>query len=116
MIQLNTKTAPFDDKRAREAIYHATDFDAILKGLFSGPYPSAQSFTGPGGLFHKPTVPGYPTYDLEQAKQLGSELGGLTVTLGTLNGYVAQQAMRRCRPSGQAGINVEPPSHYELSS
>ena len=33
---------------AREAIYHATDFEAIAEGLFNGEYPVSQTFTGPG--------------------------------------------------------------------
>ncbi|WP_433555329.1 ABC transporter substrate-binding protein [Pseudonocardia xinjiangensis] len=116
VIQLNTKTAPFDDKRAREAIYRATDFDSISKGLFRGLYPVSQSFTGPGGLFHEQAVPGYPTYDPEQAKQLVSQLGGLTVELGTLNGYVAQQVMTALQTQWQAaGITVTT-KNYELST
>ena len=46
VIQLNTKIAPFNDKRAREAIYYATNFEAIREGLFKGLYPVSQTFTG----------------------------------------------------------------------
>jgi peptide/nickel transport system substrate-binding protein len=91
VIQLNTKIAPFNDKRAREAVYYATNVDAIRQGLFKGAYPASQSFTADGGLFHHATIPGYRTYDLEKAKALVQQLGGLTVDLGTLKAYVADQ-------------------------
>jgi peptide/nickel transport system substrate-binding protein len=91
VIQLNTKIPPFNDKRAREAVYYATNVEAIRKGLFKDAYPASQSFTAPGGLFHHPTVPGYRTFDLDKAKAIVQELGGLTVDLGTLKAYVADQ-------------------------
>ena len=33
VIQLNTMIPPFDDQKARDAIYYATDTEAIRKGL-----------------------------------------------------------------------------------
>src|SRR5215203_680461 len=83
-------TPAFDDQKARDAVYYATDAEAIRKGLFNNRYPNSQTFTGPGGLFYKPTVPGYKTFDLEKAKQLVTENGGLQVTLGTINVLVAK--------------------------
>lgn len=96
VIQLNTKAPPFNDKRAREAIYYATDVEAIRQGLFKGLYPAAQTFTAPGGLFHHDTVPGYLTYDPDRARQLVEEIEAetgqpFTVDLGTLDAYVANQ-------------------------
>jgi peptide/nickel transport system substrate-binding protein len=100
VIQLNTRIPPFNDKRVREAIYYATNVDAIRQGLFKGEYPASQTFTAPGGLFHHETIPGYRTYDLERAKALVAEInadraaagqGPLTVDLGTLAAYVADQ-------------------------
>jgi peptide/nickel transport system substrate-binding protein len=116
VIQLNTKAAPFDDVRARQAIYAATDFDSIAKGVFKGLYPVSQDFTGPGGLFHREKVEGYPPFDLEKAKQLVQQLGGLTVNLGTLRAYVAQQVMTALQTQWQAaGITVKT-ENYELSN
>ena len=91
VIQLNTKIPPFNDIRARQAIYYATNVEAIRQGLFKGSYPASQSFTADGGLFHHATVPGYKTFDLDKAKALVQQLGGLTVDLGTLKAYVADQ-------------------------
>ena len=108
VIQLNTKIAPFNDVKAREAIYRATDFDAINKGIFRGTYDVSQSFTGPGGKFYEPEVEGYPEYDLEKAKQLVQEVGGITVRLGTISNYVATQINTALQTQWQeAGIEVE---------
>jgi peptide/nickel transport system substrate-binding protein len=115
VVQLNTKVAPFDDERAREAIYRATDFRAIARGLFRDRYPVSQTFTGPGGLFHHDTVSGYPGYDPQRARELVTELGGLTVQLGTIGNYVAQQVMTALQTQWrEAGINVTTES-IELS-
>jgi peptide/nickel transport system substrate-binding protein len=116
VVQLNTKSGPLADPRAREAIYAATDFDAIATGLFRGLYPVSQTFTGPGGLFHQEEVEGYPAFDVERARQLVTELGGLTVELGTLRSYVAEQVMTALQTQWQeAGITVTTET-YELST
>ncbi|MEO9247386.1 ABC transporter substrate-binding protein [Citricoccus nitrophenolicus] len=107
VIQLNTRTAPFDDKRAREAIYYATDFEAINEGLFGGQGDMSQSFTASGGLFHEPEVEGYRTYDLDKAKELVEEIGGLTVELGTTDIVTARQVTTALQTQWQeAGIDV----------
>jgi peptide/nickel transport system substrate-binding protein len=114
-IQLNTSAPPFDDKKAREAIYYATDGPAIGKGLFNDRYPTVQSFTGPGGLFYEAKVPGYRTPDLAKAKQLVQELGGLTVTLGTIEVLVAKQSTEALASQwAKAGIKTKIES-YDLA-
>ena len=90
-LQLNTLTGPFKDKLARQAIYAATNIAPILQHIFGNQYPIAQGFTGPGGICNQPTVPGYPAYDPAKAKQIVKQLGGLTVSLGTIQNLVAQQ-------------------------
>jgi peptide/nickel transport system substrate-binding protein len=84
-IQLNTKIAPFNNLQARQAIYYATDAALLDKSLFNDTYPVGESFEAPAGLFFEQNVPGYITYDLTKAKQLVSQLGGLTFNLGTIN-------------------------------
>ncbi|MFF4778014.1 ABC transporter substrate-binding protein [Microtetraspora fusca] len=116
VVQLNSKAAPFDDERARQAIYYATDFEAIAKGLFKDRFPVSQSFTAPGGLFHHDSVPGYRGHDLDRAKQLVQELGGLKVELGTLGNYVAKQVMIALQTQWQeAGITTTI-KDYQLST
>jgi peptide/nickel transport system substrate-binding protein len=87
-IQLNTAIPPFNDKRAREAIYYATDPGAINSHVFKGMFRLSQSFTGPSGLFYEPKVPGYRTRDVAKAKQLVQQLGGLKVSLFSSNDSV----------------------------
>jgi peptide/nickel transport system substrate-binding protein len=115
VIQLNTTKPPFDDQKAREAIYYATDTEAIGSGLFKDKYPIVQSFTGPGGLFYNAEVPGYKTYDLEKAKQLVQEIGGLDVKLGTINVLVARQTIEVLKNQWEkAGITTSIES-YDLA-
>jgi peptide/nickel transport system substrate-binding protein len=106
-IQLNTAIPPFNDPKARQAIYFATDTEAIRTKLFKNKYPITQQFTGPGGLFHKANVPGYRTYDLNKAKALVKSLGGLNVDLGTINVLVAKQTIQALQSQwAQAGIKT----------
>lgn len=106
-IQLNTSIPPFNNKQARLAIYYATDPKAIVHGIFNDMYPITQGFTGPGGLFYQPTVPGYPAYNPAKARQIVNQLGGLTVNLGTINILVAKQTITALQSMWQAvGMKV----------
>jgi peptide/nickel transport system substrate-binding protein len=92
-LQLNTKTAPFNNVKARQAIYAATNFGPILQHVFDNMYPPVQGFTGPGGICYQPTVPGYQGYDPTLAKTLvqQSGLGKVTINLGTIQNLVAEE-------------------------
>ena len=83
-IQLNTAMPPFNNMNARLAIYYATNAALIDEKLFGNQFQVVQGFTAPGGLFYYPNVPGYPTYDLNKAKQLVKQIGGLSVNFFTL--------------------------------
>lgn len=112
VIQLNTAVPPFNDQRAREAIYFATDVEAIRKGLFHDWYPASQSFTGPGGLFHRAATEGYRTHDLERARERVTALGGLKVKLGTVASSVSEQVITALQSEWQsAGIEVTIETH-----
>lgn len=116
VIQLNTTTAPFDDRRAREAIYYATDVDAIRTGLFNGLYPRSQSFTAPGGLFHRARIPGYREHDADRARALVAELGGLRVKLGTTETAMTEQIITALQSQWEAaGMEVSIET-YELAT
>jgi peptide/nickel transport system substrate-binding protein len=80
-VTLNSKTAPFNNILAREAIYYATDASAIDEHILSGTATLSQSPTGPADLFYSPNVPGYRAYDLTKAKALVKQLGGLSFTI-----------------------------------
>jgi peptide/nickel transport system substrate-binding protein len=89
-IQLNTKIAPFNNIKAREAIYYATDTPLLDQKLFQDAYPVTQSFTAPAGLFYEPKVPGYLAYNLNKAKALVQQVGGISISLKTITSPVAQ--------------------------
>ena len=91
-LQLNTAVPPFNNPKARQAIYAATNFSPILAHIFSNLYPPVQGFTGPGGICYQPSVPGYQGYDPVLAKQLVQESGldKVTIDLGTIQVQVAQ--------------------------
>jgi peptide/nickel transport system substrate-binding protein len=106
-IQLNTAAAPFNNIKARQAIYYATNAALIDQKLFGNQFQVVQGFTAPGGLFYYPNVPGYPTYDLNKAKSLVKELGGLNVNFFTLASPVNQNFMEALQQLWkQAGINT----------
>ena len=107
-IQLNTAAPPFNNIKARQAIYYATDAALIDQKLFGNQFQVVQGFTAPGGLFYYPNVPGYPTYDLNKAKSLVKEIpGGLTVNFFTLASPVNQNFMEALQQLWkQAGINT----------
>jgi peptide/nickel transport system substrate-binding protein len=92
-LQLNTKTAPFNNVKARQAIYAATNFGPILQHVFDNMYPPVQGFTGPGGICYQPTVSGYQGYDPALAKTLVQQSGldKVTINLGTIQNLVAQE-------------------------
>ena len=108
LIQLNTRAPPFDDERARQAVYFATDVDTLRTGLFKDWYPTSQSFTGPGGLFHHEEIPGYREYDPEKARALVNALGGLRVRLGTNQSFVTEQMITALQSQWElVGIDTE---------
>jgi peptide/nickel transport system substrate-binding protein len=108
LIQLNTMRAPFNNIKAREAIYYATDWQTISKGLYGGEPKPVQAFWTPADLFFHATTPGFRTYDLDKAKQLVNELGGhLDFDFAFLSGYPLQALTTALKTQwAKAGINV----------
>jgi peptide/nickel transport system substrate-binding protein len=107
LIQLNTSAPPFNNKLARQAIYYATDSQAIAQHLYNSMFPTSESFLGPGDLFYTPTVPGYLGYDLAKAKQIVSSLGGLNISLFGPNDPLSIETLEALQEMWQqAGIKV----------
>jgi peptide/nickel transport system substrate-binding protein len=108
-LQLNTASPPFNNPKAREAIYAATDFAPILAHIFGNRYPVVEGFTGPGGICYQPTVPGYQGYNPTLAKQLVQESGldKTTITLGTISNSVATETTQALSQEwAQVGIKT----------
>ena len=109
-LQLNTAVPPFNNPKARQAIYAATNFTPILQHLFGGRYPTTESFTGPGGICYEQNVPGYQGYDPTLAKQLIQETGlnNVTIQLGTIALSTAQESMQALATEWEAiGLKVK---------
>lgn len=83
-VQLNAERPPFNNIEARKAIYYATNAKKLDDEFFGGRATMSESFTGPGGLFYEPKVPGFPTYNLAKARALVKKLGGLSVTMSVV--------------------------------
>lgn len=81
VVELNSTKPPFNNIKAREAVYYATDAPDILKFVAANFGSISDSPSGPGGQFYEKTVPGYREYSLAKAKQLVRQLGGLSFTL-----------------------------------
>jgi peptide/nickel transport system substrate-binding protein len=109
-LQLNTAVPPFNNPKARQAIYAATNFAPILSRLFSNRYPVVQGFTGPGGICYEQNVPGYQGYDPTLAKTLIQESGlnKVTIQLGTIALSTAQESMDALATEWEAlGLKVK---------
>ena len=109
-LQLNTAVPPFNNPKARQAIYAATNFQPILQHLFGGRYPIVQGFTGPGGICYEQYVPGYQGYDPTLAKTLIQQTGldKTTIQLGTIALSTAQESMQALATEWEAlGLHVK---------
>jgi peptide/nickel transport system substrate-binding protein len=107
MVHFNTRIAPFNNKKAREAVYYATNWAAINKGLFDGESTVVQGFTTPADLFYHQKTPGYRTYNLAKAKQLVKELGGLSFQVDITDVYAAKEVTTALQTQWQkAGMHV----------
>lgn len=85
-VTLQTQAAPFDNLKARRAASMAINPDAINKALFNGLMKDGQQSPFPPGHPYDPgKVKGYPSYDLDKAKALVKEIGGLSFTLTIVN-------------------------------
>jgi len=108
-LQLNTLTPPFNNPKARQAIYAATNIAPILQHIFANQYPIAEGFTGPGGICNEPTVPGYQGYDPTLAKTLAQQSGldKVTIKLGTIQNLVAEETTEALQTQwAAAGIHA----------
>lgn len=84
-IGFNTKKKPFDDVRVRQAISHAIEREAIIKGVYNNVGTLANVAMSPKVFGYSDKVKAYD-YDLNESKKLLKEAGfenGLELTLLT---------------------------------
>jgi len=118
-LQLNTAVAPFNNVKAREAIYAMTNFQPILQNIFKNAYPVVEGFTGPGGICYEQKVPGYQGYDPTLAKQLVQESGlnKVTINLGTISSSPVASETTEALAQEWAAFGVKTTLHtYDLNA
>lgn len=106
-VQFNTLAPPFNNLKAREAVYYATNAHLLDQKLLGCRAPLSQSFTTPADIFNVSHVPGYRTYDLAKAKALVKQLGGVKFSLLTFRNGQSQSYLEALQSMYQAaGMTV----------
>ena len=110
-VGMNSGIEPLSDKRVRQAISYAIDYDDIIENVYNG---QAQRLWGPlptGSAYQDPSLWKYDT-NLDTARELLAEAGyadGMDVTLSISNARAQHEqiAVRIQNQLKEVGINVE---------
>jgi peptide/nickel transport system substrate-binding protein len=119
-IYFNHETAPFDDRRMREAVVRGIDLNALAATQFRSRMTRADGYFGSDSPFQTPEAEAaWPTYDPERAKQLVQEYvaagGSATVQYKTTNAPNRVQFAEFLQAQMAAiGITLEP-QFYDLA-
>lgn len=90
-VKFDTRIAPFNNPKAREAVAYATNAAAVVKTLYDSVYTPVEGLDAPGQAFYAKTVPDYIHFNLNKAKQLVKQIGTLKFTISTGNTPVNQE-------------------------
>ena len=106
-LMFNTRKAPFDDKRVRQAFFYAIDVEKLIANIMNGHANPLKSFL-PEHFpnFHEASV--VYTYDPEKAKSLLAEAGceSIDVTLLCNNNWVSDLSAQIKNDLDAVGINT----------
>jgi len=108
-VILNTKNAPLDDVKLRQALNYATDKQAIITTILYGNAEVSNSFMPNGMLYWNKDQPAYP-FDLNQANQLMAQSkspNGVTVTFQVSAGNALQVQLATALKAMWAKIKVD---------
>jgi peptide/nickel transport system substrate-binding protein len=109
-LLINTKKAPLDDVRVRQALFHALDIDALAKFVGADVVLRGNSVVPPGYLGYTDDLPRYP-HDVARARQLLADAGhrdGVTIRSVVSNISTQQPIMEVVRAQLQrVGIKLE---------
>ncbi len=106
MLNFQTEQPPFDDVRARRAVAKALDLAVFHESFNNGAVEPATSIYNRNSWAYPGEVATYPSFDLEGAKALVEELGGLKVNL-LVPAFYADQIVPIQAMMVEAGIEVE---------
>ncbi len=106
-LMFNTKKAPFDDYRVRQAFFYAINVEQLITNIMAGHAHAATSFLPEYHENYHQASTVY-TYDPEKAKSLLAEAGydSIDVTLLTNNNWVADLAPQIQQDLNAVGINT----------
>jgi peptide/nickel transport system substrate-binding protein len=106
VILFNNSKPPFNDVRARQAVAYAVNKDVLNERIYSGVRePSYSAFATDSPYYNKNA--GTPKYDLDKAKELVKDLGGLSFTLECIPTPEANQILQLVKQMGeQAGMKI----------
>ena len=107
-LMFNTKKAPFNDKRVRQAFFYAIDVQKLIDNVMAGHAHAVKSFLPESfANFHEAST--VYTYDVEKAQELLGDAGysgGLDCELLCNNNWVSDLSIQIQNDLAAAGINV----------
>jgi peptide/nickel transport system substrate-binding protein len=106
VILLNNSKPPFNDVKARQALAYAINKDVLNERLYSGVRePSYSAFATDSPYYDAKA--GTPKYDLDKAKALVKDLGGLTFSIACIPTPEADSILQLVKQMGeQAGMKI----------
>ncbi|MEX2292540.1 MAG: ABC transporter substrate-binding protein [Acidimicrobiales bacterium] len=101
ILLFNNAKPPFDDVRARQAVAYALNKDVINERVYDGVrVPSYSGFALDSAFYNESE--GTPRYDLDKAKALVKELGGLKFSIVCIPTPEADQILQLTKQMGEA--------------
>ena len=106
VLLFNNAKAPFDNVKARQAVAYAINKDVLNERLYSGVRtPSYSGFATTSEFYNSKA--GTPKYDLDKAKALVKDLGGLKFTIACITTPEADGILQLVKQMGeQAGMEI----------
>lgn len=119
---LQTRTAPFDDVRVRQALFKAVPYDQIIAEVYKGRANPVVGLLNPGAPNHDPSGLVEQVYDPEGAKELLAEAGlttpvPFTITMSNAVPDLQEAAVQIQSFAADAGfdvtLDVVPPAVFQ---